>query len=53
MKKKQDLFKVGDNVVYPSHGVGKIIKVEKQEDRKTEKYISNVNNKTDKVCGST
>ncbi|NRA73757.1 MAG: CarD family transcriptional regulator [Rickettsiales bacterium] len=31
MKKKQDLFKVGDNVVYPSHGVGKIIKVEKQE----------------------
>ena len=31
MKKTQDLFKVGDNVVYPSHGVGKIIKIEKQE----------------------
>ena len=30
MKKVQNLFKVGDNVVYPSHGVGKITKIEDQ-----------------------
>jgi CarD family transcriptional regulator len=28
MKRDQNLFNVGDNVVYPSHGVGKIIKTE-------------------------
>jgi len=28
MKKSQSLFKVGDKVVYPSHGVGEIVKIE-------------------------
>ena len=28
MKKVQNSFKVGDNVVYPSHGVGKVTKIE-------------------------
>lgn len=28
MEKIQHSFKVGDNVVYPSHGVGRIVKVE-------------------------
>lgn len=28
MKQMEHSFKVGDNVVYPSHGVGKIVKIE-------------------------
>jgi CarD family transcriptional regulator len=31
MKKAQHSFKVGEDVVYPSHGVGRIVKVEDNE----------------------